>query len=133
MGLAPDFSQAIAIDRGYALAYSGLADTYAALPSYTRLPSEALHRFVYSSSNDLSNTTRRLLDFACLADLLLFRTVHTRAEFRGDVARNLLLQRDDVCALAAIVLPPDFGVVPNIYQFRTHVDIVSVRRHSSGY
>jgi len=40
------FNQAIAKDPGYALAYSGLADTYAVLPNYGGSPSE-----VYPKSN----------------------------------------------------------------------------------
>src|SRR5215510_4463795 len=50
-----------------------------------------------------------------------------------DVASNLLLQRNDLCTPAAVVLAPDFGVVPNIGNLGTHFDVVSVRHDSSAY
>ena len=62
---------------------------------------------------------------ALLGDLLLLGTADLRTQLFRDVARNLLLQRDNICALAAVVLPPDFGVVPNIGKLSTDFHAVT--------
>ena len=48
---------------------------------------------------------------ALLGDLLFFRAAQFRAQFVRDIARDLLLQGDDVGGFALVLLAPDFGVV----------------------
>jgi hypothetical protein len=49
-----------------------------------------------------------------LGDLLVFRSVQVRAQLQRDIARDLLLQGDDVRSLRSYCWPPDFRIVLNV-------------------
>src|ERR1700689_1350820 len=51
-------------------------------------------------------------------------------QLSGNVARDLLLQRDEVGTLAGIAVAPDFGVVSNIGELCADVNGVPLQQHS---
>ena len=69
---------------------------------------------------------------ALFGDLLFFRPAQFRAQLAGDVARDLLLQRDDVGGFALVLSAPDFRVVVDISEFGVYLDGVTMLHDAAG-
>src|SRR5260370_24735310 len=67
---------------------------------------------------------------ALLCDQLLFRTAHTGAQPRRQVASDLLLQCDHLAAFSAVMLPPQLVVVADVGELRAYLHVISACGHT---
>src|ERR1700691_2171449 len=67
---------------------------------------------------------------ALIDDLLPSCRAERGPQLSCNVARDLLLQRDEVGVLAGVAVSPDFGVVPNVGKLRADFDGVPPKHYS---
>jgi hypothetical protein len=66
-----------------------------------------------------------------LDDVLFFRAVESGTQLPYNIARNLLLQRDNIATFAAVLLTPNLCVIANVREFGAYLNGISPLSHAT--